>query len=172
MFSPILRPLPSVRNTWWLSLAQSTPAHHRSSLMLSPRFKLRAAATSADPCTGARKARHGAGADSPRGIDYGQSGKARVPPQVIESQGAIGCSRQTGSVWEGYADLGRRPLAALRSATLHCARPAAGPFYKTPEKGTGGGRQDDLIWSGLRAPRQPDAPQTAPLSQLSGASTF
>src|SRR5208337_3825495 len=47
------------------------------------------------------------------------------PPQVIKSQGAIGCSRQTGSVWEGYADLGRRPLAALRSATLHCAQPAA-----------------------------------------------
>ena len=47
------------------------------------------------------------------------------PPQVIRSQGAIGCSRQTGSVREGYADLGRRPLAALRSATLHFARPAA-----------------------------------------------
>ena len=47
------------------------------------------------------------------------------PPQVIASHGAIGCSRQTGSVWEGYADLGRRPLPALRSATLHFARPAA-----------------------------------------------
>jgi hypothetical protein len=34
-------------------------------------------------------------------------------------------SRQTGSVREGYADFGRRPQAALRSATLHCARLAA-----------------------------------------------
>ncbi len=46
--------------------------------MPSLRFRLRAAATSADPCTGARKARHRSGADSPRGIDYGQSGRAHV----------------------------------------------------------------------------------------------
>src|SRR5271167_5038896 len=51
------------------------------------------------------------------------------PPQVIGSQGAIGCSRQTGSVREGYADLGRRPLATLRSATLHFERPAACPSW-------------------------------------------
>ena len=50
------------------------------------------------------------------------------PFLAIGSQGYIGCSRRTGSVWEGYADL--RPLAALRSATLHFARPAV-PLPKT-----------------------------------------
>jgi hypothetical protein len=44
---------------------------------------------------------------------------------AIESQGLFSRSRQTGSVREGYADLGRRLQAALRSATLHCARLAA-----------------------------------------------
>jgi len=47
------------------------------------------------------------------------------PPQVIGSQGAIGCSRRIGSVWEGYADSGRRPRHAPRSATLHFACAAA-----------------------------------------------
>ena len=47
------------------------------------------------------------------------------PPQVIGSQGAIGCSRRIGSVWEEYAALDRRPRVTLRSATLHFARPAA-----------------------------------------------
>jgi hypothetical protein len=55
---------------------------------------------------------------------------------AIESQVLYGRSRQTGSVREGYADLGRRPQAALRFATLHCARLAAS-FDEPPEKGTG-----------------------------------
>jgi len=62
------------------TLAQSTPAYHRCSVMPSPRVKMRGAATSADPCTGARKASHRSGADSPRGVDCGQPGRARVPP--------------------------------------------------------------------------------------------
>ena len=41
---------------------------------------MRATAIPADPCTGARKAGYRAGADSPRGIDRGQSVRARVPP--------------------------------------------------------------------------------------------
>jgi hypothetical protein len=44
---------------------------------------------------------------------------------AMDSLGAIGSSRRTGPVREGHAGLGRRPLAALRSATLHLARPAA-----------------------------------------------
>ena len=44
-----------------------------------PRAKRRAAATFADPCTGARKTDYASGADSPRGIDRGQSIGARVP---------------------------------------------------------------------------------------------
>ena len=41
----------------------------------------RAAATFAGPCTGARRARCASGADSPRGVDRGQSIGARVPPR-------------------------------------------------------------------------------------------
>ena len=82
--------------------------------------------TSADPCTGARKAGHRSGADSPRGIDHGQFDGARVPPRWSGPQGAIGRSRRIGSVLEGYAALGRRPRVTLRFATLHFARPAAG----------------------------------------------
>ena len=59
------------------------------------------------------------------------------PPQVIGSQGAIGCSRRIGSVSEEYAALDRRPRVTLRSATLHFARPAA-CIPKPHEKGTGG----------------------------------
>ena len=93
--------------------------------------------TSADPCTGARKAGHRSGADSPRGIDHGQFDGARVPPRWSEPQGAIGRSRRIGSVLEGYAALGRRPRVTLRFATLHFARPAAG-IQEPHERGTGG----------------------------------
>jgi len=100
--------------------------------------------TSADPCTGARKAGHRSGADSPRGIDHGQFDGARVPPRWSGPQGAIGRSRRIGSVLEGYAALGRRPRVTLRFATLHFARPAAG-IQEPHERGTGGG-------AGLPAP--------------------
>jgi hypothetical protein len=93
--------------------------------------------TSADPCTGARKAGHRSGADSPRGIDHGQFDGARVPPRWSGPQGAIGRSRRIGSVLEGYAALGRRPRVTLRFATLHFARPAAG-IQEPHERGTGG----------------------------------
>jgi len=53
---------------------------------------------------------------------------------AIASQGSFGRSRQTGSVREGYADLGRRPQAALRSATLHCARLAASLRWTAGER--------------------------------------
>ena len=97
--------------------------------------------TSADPCTGARKAGHRSGADSPRGIDHGQFDGARAPPRWSGPQGAIGRSRRIGSVLEGYAALGRRPRVTLRFATLHFARPAAG-IQEPHERGTGA-----VLWS-------------------------
>ncbi len=54
--------------------------------MPSPRLSLRATAIFADPCTGARK-RHRSGANSPRGIDHGQSDGARVPPGARSTGG-------------------------------------------------------------------------------------
>ena len=54
--------------------------------MPSPRLSLRATAIFADPCTGARK-RHRSGANSPRGIDHGQSDGARVPPRCSKHRG-------------------------------------------------------------------------------------
>ena len=101
--------------------------------------------TSADPCTGARKAGHRSGADSPRGIDHGQFDGARVPPRWSGPQGAIGRSRRIGSVLEGYAALGRRPRVTLRFATLHFARPAAG-IQEPHERGTGGDKRSIAVF--------------------------
>jgi hypothetical protein len=51
--------------------------------------KARATATSADPCTGARKIGDRSGADSPLGIDRGQSVGARVPPRWSSHRGRL-----------------------------------------------------------------------------------
>ena len=66
-----------------MALARPIDAGIPSSFISHPRspLKRRAAATFADPCTGARKADYTSGADSPRGIDRGQSVGARVPPR-------------------------------------------------------------------------------------------
>jgi len=40
------------------------------------------------------------GADSPRGIDHGQSDGAQVPPRCSEPQGAHGCSRESARSWK------------------------------------------------------------------------
>ena len=50
---------------------------------------MRATVIFADPCTGARKAVNGSGADSPRGIDHGQSAEARVPPRWSNHRGRL-----------------------------------------------------------------------------------
>ncbi len=52
----------------------------------------RAAAMPADPCTGARRRR------LPTGHPSRPLAGARVPPQVLEAQGAIGCSRRAGPI--------------------------------------------------------------------------
>ena len=70
------------------------------------------------------KSSHSSGAVSSSGFDHSQSNGAHVP-QVVGAQAAIGRSRRIGSVRRCHADFGRGPLGALRSASLHCARPAA-----------------------------------------------
>ena len=85
-------------------------------------FEPRATVISADPCTGARK-KVRSGADSPRGIDHGQSDGARVPLRWSKPLGAIGRSRRTGSVLASLHHFGPSPAVfTLRSATLHFAR--------------------------------------------------
>ena len=64
-------------------------------------------------------------ARTPHEASIAANPSGHAPPQVIGSQGAIGCSRQIGSVWEGYANSGRRPRHA---------------FQEPREKGTGGSR--------------------------------
>ncbi len=68
---------------------------------------------------------HGAG-DAEQAVGDRSEGAAMTVPSAAQ-RGVLGSawrsrSRQTGSIREGYADLGCRPQAALRSATLHCAR--------------------------------------------------
>src|ERR1700758_3696154 len=102
ILSPILRPSPSVRKTQWLWLPQSTPAYHRLCSLIAPLpVQGRAAATFAGPCTGARGARCASGADSPRGVDCGQSIGARAPPgdRVTGGDGSLPTD------WLGFATL-------------------------------------------------------------------
>src|SRR5207342_1730333 len=57
--------------------------------MASPRSRTRATVTFADPCTGARTTEYRSGADSPRGLDHGQSDGARVPPRLSRHRGRL-----------------------------------------------------------------------------------
>src|SRR5205809_3858907 len=57
--------------------------------MASPRSRTRATVTFADPCTGARTTEYRSGADSPRGLDHGQSDGARVPPRWSGHRGRL-----------------------------------------------------------------------------------
>jgi hypothetical protein len=63
-------------------------------------------------------------ARAPNGASIAANPPGHMSPQVIASLGALGRSRRIGSVLENYASPGRRPPVTLRSATLHCSRPA------------------------------------------------
>src|SRR5208283_1267956 len=93
------------------------------SLMDAPHTHRRAAAIFVGPCTGAR------GGDRfrrelPTGRRSRPISRGTSPPQVVKPQGAIGRSREIGSVPEPYAFV-RPPMFLLRSAALHCARTSA-----------------------------------------------
>ena len=73
-------------------------------------------------------------ARTPHGASIAANPPGHASPQAIESQGAIGRSRRTGSVPRSYTSSGRRPLVTLWSAMRHRHR----AFSKPREKGTGG----------------------------------
>src|SRR6516165_3320227 len=68
--------------------------------MPSPCSRMRATATFADPCTGARKSTDGSGANSPRGIDHGQSGEAHVPPRWSGHRGRLVAPDESARFWK------------------------------------------------------------------------
>src|SRR5262245_24723544 len=104
--------------------------------MPSPRSSIRATVISADPCTGARKNGHRSGADSPQGIDHGQSDGARVPPRWSGHRGRLVApdesarSRKATLIW---AVARRSRYVPLRFTSRHLRRASQEPH----EKGTG-----------------------------------
>src|SRR6185437_10492384 len=101
-----------------------------------PPVSTRATVTPADPCTGARNARHRSGANSPRGIDHGQSAGAHVLSRWSRPRGALGCSRRIGSVPKSYAD--QAPGRRSRSVSLRFTPRDLRPTFQEPHpKGTG-----------------------------------
>ena len=77
---------------------------------------------------------------------------------VVRSQGAIGCSRGIGSVWESYADLGRRPRSGYVPLRFTSRDPQRA-FQKPREKGKGVGRVCAYATS-LEFERQAPAPSS------------
>jgi hypothetical protein len=94
---------------------------------------------SADPCTGARKTEHRSGADSPRGVDHGQSDGARVHPRWSGHRGRLVApdesarSREVTLIW---AVARRSRYVSLRFTSRDLRRASQEPH----EEGTGGCR--------------------------------
>src|SRR5262245_18430083 len=98
------------------------------------------------------------GADSPRGLDHGQSDGARVPPPRWSGpQGAIGSSRRIAPVSRGYAVFGPPPggHATFRYAPL---RATAGVLLKNRIRKVQGAQR--CVTSGTRdiLGRPPECP--------------
>ncbi len=98
---------------------------------------------SADPCTGARKTEYRSGADSPRGIDHGQSDGARVPPRWSDHRGPLVAPDESARFWQATA-FGPSPAghATFRYASLRatCVVPPQEPRekgYRGPSEASG-----------------------------------
>jgi hypothetical protein len=77
---------------------------------------------------------HKSGADSPRGIDHGQSDGARVPPRWSDHRGPLVAPDESARFRKATPTCGVGRQVTLRSATLHFARPA-GVHAKNRTKG-------------------------------------
>ena len=120
---------------------------------------MRATATFADPCTGARKSTDGSGANSPRGIDHGQSGEAHVPPRWSGHRGRLVAPDESARFWKAT------PFRAVARVSRYVplrftSRDTRRASHDPHEKGTGG---NIGVGSPGRSPlRQPHA--TGPAS--------
>ena len=98
---------------------------------------MRATATFADPCTGARKSTDGSGANSPRGIDHGQSGEAHVPPRWSGHRGRLVAPDESARFWKAT------PFRAVARVSRYVplrftSRDTRRASHDPHEKGTGG----------------------------------
>src|SRR6516165_8054964 len=105
--------------------------------MPSPCSRMRATATFADPCTGARKSTDGSGANSPRGIDHGQSGEAHVPPRWSGHRGRLVAPDESARFWKAT------PFRAVARVSRYVplrftSRDTRRASHDPHEKGTGG----------------------------------
>src|SRR6516225_2457407 len=105
--------------------------------MPSPCSRMRATATFADPCTGARKSTDGSGANSPRGIDHGQSGEAHVPPRWSGHRGRLVAPDESARFWKAT------PFRAVARVSRYVplrftSRDTRRTSHEPHEKGTGG----------------------------------
>ena len=92
--------------------------------------------TFANPCTGARKARYRSGADSPRGVNHGQSDGARVPPRWSCHWGPLVAPAESARSRKltPLRAVARRSCYVPLRFTSHDLRRS---LQEPPEKGTG-----------------------------------
>src|SRR6476646_604541 len=105
--------------------------------MASPRARTRATVTFADPCTGARTTEYRSGADSPRGLDHGQSDGARVPPRWSGHRGRLVAPDESARSCKAtplWAVARRSRYVPLRFTSRDLRRASQEPH----ERGTGG----------------------------------
>jgi hypothetical protein len=107
IFSPVFRPVSSIRNTQWLWLPQSTLAYHCfRSLMDTLPLQGRAAVVEPPQPSPIPVLALEARMRIRRGLPTGRRSRpihrGTCPPQVFKTPGNNGRSRWTGSVREGY----------------------------------------------------------------------
>ena len=93
--------------------------------------------TFADPCTGARTTEYRSGADSPRGLDHGQSDGARVPPRWSGHRGRLVAPDESARSCKAtplWAVARRSRYVPLRFTSRDLRRASQEPH----ERGTGG----------------------------------
>ncbi len=106
--------------------------------------------TFADPCTGARTTEYRSGADSPRGLDHGQSDGARVPPRWSGHRGRLVAPDELARSCKAtplWAVARRSRYVPLRFTSRDLRRASQEPH----ERGTGG-RWSDGRREGLARP--------------------
>ena len=113
---------------------------------------MRATATFADPCTGARKSTDGSGANSPRGIDHGQSGEAHVPPRWSGHRGRLVAPDESARFWKAT------PFRAVARVSRYVplrftSRDTRRASHDPHEKGTGGDARDHARSASAKATR-------------------
>jgi len=110
---------------------------------------MRATAIFADPCTGAQIMLRRSGADSPRGIDHGQSDGARVPPRWSCHRGQLVAPGEPARFWKL-----RQTRAVTRGSCFAPLRYTAHDPQRTFQKPQGKryrGRRDFSLTDGMIA---------------------